>query len=52
MLSTPRSLGFVLAAILGAMLVPGCRPEHGPVVASTQMIPDPVQRPALPGLGR
>jgi hypothetical protein len=25
MLSTPRSLGFVLAAILGAMLVPGCR---------------------------
>ena len=40
MLSTPRSLGFVLAAILGAMLVPGCRPEHGPVVASTQMIPD------------
>jgi subtilisin family serine protease len=30
MLSTPRSLGFVLAAILGAMLVPGCRPEDGP----------------------
>jgi hypothetical protein len=29
MLSTPRSLGFVLAAILGAMLVPGCRPEDG-----------------------
>jgi hypothetical protein len=26
MLSSPRSLGFVLAAILGAMLVPGCRP--------------------------
>jgi hypothetical protein len=30
MLSTPRSLGFVLAAILGAMLVPGCRPEDRP----------------------
>ena len=29
MLSTPRSLGFVLAAILGAMLVPGCRPGDG-----------------------
>ena len=29
MLSTPRSLGFVLAAILGAMLVPGCRPLDG-----------------------
>jgi hypothetical protein len=25
-LSTPWSLGFVLAVILGAMLVPGCRP--------------------------
>ena len=30
MLSTPRSLGFVLAAILGAMLVPGCRSDDGP----------------------
>jgi hypothetical protein len=30
MLSTPWSLGFVLAAILGAMLVPGCRPQDGP----------------------
>ena len=29
MLSTPRSLGFVLAAIVGAMLVPGCRPDEG-----------------------
>ena len=27
MLSTPRSLGFVLATILGAMLVPGCRSD-------------------------
>jgi hypothetical protein len=26
MFSTPWSVGFVLAAILGAMLVPGCRP--------------------------
>ena len=30
MLSTPWSLGFVLAVILGAMLVPGCRPQPGP----------------------
>ena len=40
MLSTPWSLGFVLAAILGAMLVPGCRP-YGPsersVLAVTPM---------------
>ena len=28
MLSSPRSLGFVLAVILGAMLVPGCRPPR------------------------
>jgi hypothetical protein len=31
MLSTPWSLGFVLAVILGAMLVPGCRPQDGPL---------------------
>jgi hypothetical protein len=30
MLSTPRGLGFVLAAIAGAMLVPGCRSENDP----------------------
>ena len=30
MLSTPRGFGFVLAVILGAMLVPGCRPDDGP----------------------
>ena len=30
MLPTPWSLGFVLAAIAGAMLVPGCRPQDGP----------------------
>jgi hypothetical protein len=52
MLSTPRSLGFVLAAILGAMLVPGCRPEHGPAVTSAQMIPDQVQQPTTARLGR
>ena len=51
MLSAPWSLGFVLAAILGAMLVPGCRPEDGPS-ASNQMIPDQVQPPATPSLGR
>ena len=30
MLSTPRGFGFVLAVILGMMLVPGCRPDDGP----------------------
>ena len=30
MLPTPWSLGFVLATILGAMLVPGCRPQDDP----------------------
>ena len=52
MLSTPRSLGFVLAVILGAMLVPGCRPEDGlsgpsetpatpsPQFSSSQAVPD------------
>jgi hypothetical protein len=51
MLSTPRGLGFILAAILGAMLVPGCRPDgpsgpsdsSGPVspaFSSAQVIPD------------
>jgi hypothetical protein len=51
MLSTPWSLGFVLAAILGAMLVPGCRPEDdpsgpsqsldaAPQFSSSQVIPD------------
>jgi hypothetical protein len=30
MLPTPWSLGFVLAAVAGALLVPGCRPQDGP----------------------
>jgi len=30
MLHTPWSVGFVLAAVAGAMLVPGCRPDDGP----------------------
>ena len=30
MLPTPWSLGFVLAVVAGAMLVPGCRPQDGP----------------------
>jgi hypothetical protein len=51
MLSTPWSLGFVLAVILGAMLVPGCRPEDGPS-ASSQKIPDQVQLLTTPRLGR
>ena len=28
MLSSPRGLGFVLAVVIGAMLVPGCRAER------------------------
>jgi len=41
MLSTPWSLGFVLAAILGAMLVPGCRPHDRPSrFTSSQVISD------------
>jgi subtilisin family serine protease len=52
MLSTPRSLGFVLAAIAGAMLVPGCRSQDDlsgpsdpaevspPQFSSSQAIPD------------
>jgi subtilisin family serine protease len=63
MLSTPRSLGFVLAAILGAMLVPGCRSDDGlsgpsgspdvlaPQFASSQAIPNQyivVFKPTLP----
>jgi hypothetical protein len=34
MLSSPRSLGFVLGAILGAMLVPGCRSDQNPAPQS------------------
>jgi hypothetical protein len=30
MLPTPWSLGFVLAAVAGALLVPGCRPSDEP----------------------
>ena len=51
MLSTPRSLGFVLAVILGAMLVPGCRPEDGTSTPS-RMIPDQLQLLTTPRLGR
>ena len=52
MLSTPRDFGFVLAVILGAMLVPGCRPDDGlsgpsdasstpgPQFSSSQLVPD------------
>jgi hypothetical protein len=51
MLSTPWSLGFVLAAILGAMLVPGCRPVDGPSISS-QVILDQGQLLTAPRLGR
>ena len=51
MLSTPRSLGFVLAVILGAMLVPGCRPEDGGSISS-HAIADQVQLLTTPRLGR
>ena len=30
MLPSPWSLGFVLSAVAGALLVPGCRPQDGP----------------------
>ena len=30
MLSAPRGFAFIVAVILGAMLVPGCRPYDGP----------------------
>jgi hypothetical protein len=30
MLPSPWSLGFVLAVVAGALLVPGCRPQDGP----------------------
>jgi hypothetical protein len=41
MLSTPWSLGFVLAVILGAMLVPGCRPQNEPSqFGSSQVTPN------------
>ena len=51
MLSSPRSLGFVLAVVLGAMLVPGCRPEDGPSISS-QMILDQGQLLTAPKLWR
>lgn len=41
MLSTPRSLGFVLAAIVGAMLVPGCRSENGLTEPADSPVPTP-----------
>jgi aqualysin 1 len=52
MLSTPRSLGLVLGAIFGALLVPGCRTDDSvsgpsqspeavaPQFSSSQVIPD------------
>ncbi len=43
MLSSPRSLGFVLAAIAGAMLVPGCRPDSQ--FSSSQIIVEVADRP-------
>ncbi len=53
MLSTPWSLGFVLAAILGAMLVPGCRPQEGlldsPRVRSSRTSRSWQSRGLLPG---
>jgi hypothetical protein len=55
MLSSPWSISFVLAAIAGAMLVPGCRPQDGPSFArfsSSQIVVEvadrPETRPAAP----
>ena len=53
MLSSPRSLGFVLAAIVGAMLVPGCwaesnssRPADRAIVSSPLFGSDRVTGPS------
>jgi aqualysin 1 len=52
MLPSPWSLGFVLSAVAGALLVPGCRPQDGPAgpsesaetsspqFASSRFVPD------------
>ncbi len=55
MLSSPRSLGFVLAAILGAMLVPGCwaetnssRPVDRAIISSPPSGSDRVTGPSRP----
>ena len=47
MLSSPWSIGFVLAAIAGAMLVPGCRPQDGPFArfSSSQIVVEVGDRP-------
>jgi hypothetical protein len=38
-LSAPRGFAFILAVILGAMLVPGCRPYDGPSGPSAPAAP-------------
>jgi PKD repeat protein len=63
MLPSPWSLGFVLGAVAGALLVPGCRPQDGPIgpsesigisspqFSSARVIPDEyivVFKPTLP----
>jgi hypothetical protein len=55
MLSSPRSLGFVLAAIVGAMLVPGCwaetnssRPADRAIISSPPSGSDRVTGPSRP----
>lgn len=54
MLSSPWSLEFVLAVIIGAMLVPGCRADKGPSGAAAVLTAGPLSsaqagRPRLPG---
>jgi hypothetical protein len=49
MLSTPWSLGFVLAVILGAMLVPGCRPQNGPSQLGSSQVSPNQDIPAITG---
>jgi hypothetical protein len=42
-LSSPWSLEFVLAVIIGAMLVPGCRAAKGPPSAAEEATAGPSQ---------
>ena len=47
MLSAPRGFAFILAVILGAMLVPGCRPSDGRSGASAPAEPVAAQLSAM-----
>ena len=50
MLSSPWSLEFVLAVIIGAMLVPGCRADKGPSNPAAVRMVGPSAQAGRPGL--